>query len=64
VSDEVLEFLGYVKIDENDEFKAYVRHGEPILVKKANPYLYVDDLNDARILKDRNVMEIPPDDGD
>ena len=61
VSDEFLEFLGYVKVDENEEFKAYVRHGEVIVVKKANPYLYVDDLNDARILKDRNVMEIPPD---
>jgi hypothetical protein len=59
VSDEFLEFLGYVKVEENDEFKGYVRHGEPIIVKKTNPYLYVDDLNDARILKDRNVMEIP-----
>jgi hypothetical protein len=60
VSDEFLEFLGYVKVEESEEFKGYLRHGEPIVVKKANPYLFVDDLNDARILKDRNVMEIPP----
>lgn len=64
VSDDFLEFLGYVKIEETEEFKVYLRHGEPIVVWKKNPYLYVDDLNDARILKDRNMMEIPPDDGD
>ncbi len=64
VPDEFLEFLGYLKVEETEEFKVYVRHGDPIVVQKANPYLYVDDLNDARILKDRNMMEIPPDDED
>lgn len=62
VPDEFLEFLGYLKVEETDEFKVYVRHGDAIVVQKANPYLYVDDLNDARILKDRNMMEIPADD--
>ena len=64
VSDEFLEFLGYVKVAENDEFKVYLRHGERMVVKTANPYLFVDDLNDARILKDRNMMEIPAEDVD
>lgn len=64
VSDEFLEFLGYLKIQETEEFKVYLRHGDPIVVQKTNPYLYVDDLNDARILKDRNMMEIPPEDDD
>jgi hypothetical protein len=64
VPDEFLEFLGYVRIEETDEFKVYLRHGELVVVKKTNPYLYVDDLNDARILKDRNMMEIPAVDGD
>lgn len=64
VPDEFLEFLGYVKVEETDEFKVYWRHGDLMPVKKANPYLYVDDLNDARILKDRNMMAIPPEDED
>ena len=64
VPDEFLEFLGYVRVEETDEFKVYLHHGEPIIVEKSNPYLYVDDLNDARILKDRNMMEIPAENDD
>lgn len=59
VADEFLEFLGYMLVEENEEFKVYLRHGELMPVKKANPFLYVDDLNDARILKGRNLMAIP-----
>ena len=61
VPDEFLEFLGYVVVPdiETDELKVYRRHGELMIVKKANPFLYVDDLNDARILKSRNMMAIP-----
>jgi hypothetical protein len=59
VPDEFLEFLGYVKVEETDEFKVYRRHGDLMVVKNDNPFLYVDDLNDARILKSRNIMEIP-----
>jgi hypothetical protein len=64
VSDDFLEFLGYVAVPdaETDELKAYRRHGELMIVKKANPFLYVDDLNDKRILKGRNIMTIPADD--
>lgn len=64
VPDEFLEFLGYVSVPgaETDELKAYRRHGDVMVVKKANPFLYVDDLNDARILKSRNIMEIPAED--
>lgn len=64
VSDEFLEFLGYVLREETDEFKVYSRHGELMVVQKTNPFLYVDDLNDARILKGRNMMAIPADDND
>lgn len=64
VPDEFLEFLGYVKVEEDDEFKVYRRHGDLMPVEKTNPYLYVDDLNDARILKSRNMMAIPAEDRD
>lgn len=64
VPDEFLEFLGYIKVEEDEELKVYRRHGDLMIVKKANPYLYVDDLNDARILKSRDVMAIPAGDGD
>ncbi len=58
VPDEFLEFLGYVLVSEDDEFKAYLHKGETCIVKKSAPNLYVDDLNDARILKG-NMMTIP-----
>jgi hypothetical protein len=66
VPDEFLEFLGYVPVPdaETGEFKVYRHHGELMVVKKANPFLYVDDLNDARILKSRNIMEIPGENDD
>lgn len=61
VPDEFLEFLGYVPVPdaETDELKAYRRKGELMLVKKSDPFLLVDDLNDKRILKGRNIMTIP-----
>jgi len=58
VPDQFLEFLGYILIEETDEFKVYLHKGEPVVVEKASPNLYVDDLNDARILKG-NIMTIP-----
>ena len=66
VPDEFLEFLGYVPVAdaETDELKAYRRKGELMIVKKSDPFLLVDDLNDKRILKGRNIMTIPPDEPD
>lgn len=64
VTDEFLEFLGYICVEETDEFKVYLRHGDLMPVQKANPFLYVDDLNDARILRGQNMMAIPPKDED
>jgi hypothetical protein len=64
VPDEFLQFLGYEPVPdaETDELKAYRRKGEVMIVKKADPFLLVDDLNDRRILKGRNIMTIPADD--
>jgi hypothetical protein len=64
VPDEFLEFLGYVFVREDDDLKVYRRKDELMFVKKANPFLFVDDLNDKRILKGRSIMTIPAEDED
>jgi hypothetical protein len=63
VPDEFLEFLGYVPMPEaeTEELKVYRRKGELMIVKKGDPFLLVDDLNDKRILKGRSIMTIPAD---
>lgn len=63
VPDEFLSILGYEMVKETDEFKVYLHKGELAVVKKADPFLYVDDLNDARILKSQDLMVIPPKEG-
>lgn len=50
VSDETLEFLGYILIEEDERFRLYVHKGDQILVDKEDPFLMVDDLNDAALL--------------
>lgn len=50
VSDEKLEFLGYILIDENDHTKVYYHLGDTILVDKQDPFMFVHDHNDATLL--------------
>jgi hypothetical protein len=47
VSEETLEMLGYYKLDESDQFAVYYHKGEEIIVEKADPFIYIDDINDA-----------------
>lgn len=49
VSEEQLQFLGYILISENDEFRVYYHLGEEVIVEKADPFIYVEDLNDAAL---------------
>lgn len=55
IPEDFLEFLGYDLIKENDEFKLYnhIPTGEECIVKKDNPYLLVEDSNDASLIWDR-----------
>ncbi len=47
-----LAFFGFRLDDENDEFKLYVCHrGHQYVVKKDDPYLFVEDVNDASQMK-------------
>lgn len=54
VYDEVLEFVGYILVAEDDEFQLFVHKGrEFLLPKNGTRFLYVDDLNDADVLRSR-----------
>ena len=58
ISDEILEFLGYSKVRENNEFVVYQdKYLEDYIVDKEKPYLFVEDLNDALILK-RPIIDV------
>ena len=49
VTEDQLAFLGYILLDENKEFKIYYHLGEELIVDKSDPFIYVDDLNDAAL---------------
>jgi len=55
-----LNFIGYFKVDENDEFERWEDyHGkEYILDKKGSRYFYVEDINDAAWLKARAIRVV------
>ena len=55
ITDEQLEFAGWIKVDQGEEFSAYwnPHYNEFQPVSNAAPrYLMVDDWNDARLLAD------------
>lgn len=52
IPDSFLEFMGYCKLKEDDEFELRSFKGDAhILHKKGRKYLYVEDANDAAISK-------------
>ena len=61
VPNEVLEFLGYSLIRESDDFELWQDYNgnEQIVYKRGRRYLYVDDFNDAQILRSRRVIPAP-----
>lgn len=50
ISDEKLEFLGYILVDEDEHTKIYYHLGDKILVDKADPFMFVHDHNDVTLL--------------
>ena len=64
ISQDFLDFLGYVVVYEEEEFKVLSHKGEIHAIDKAKPRLYVDDVNDAALLKGplafREKMPFPP----
>jgi hypothetical protein len=63
VSQEFLDFLGYVVVYEEEEFKMISHKGATHIVDKQRPRLYVDDANDASLLSgafaNRDKMPLP-----
>jgi hypothetical protein len=46
-----LDFLGYLVLFEDDDFKLLFHKDDLHFIDKNTPYLYVDDKNDADLLK-------------
>jgi hypothetical protein len=63
VSDETLEFVGYVLVSEDADTKIYSHFGEEVIVDKEDPFIYVDDINDLPFMKG-DVIIVPVGDGD
>lgn len=61
IPDSFLEFMGYCKPKEDDEFELRSFKGDAhILHKKGRKYLYVEDANDAAIFQARPKVAAPP----
>jgi len=62
-----LDFLGYFILFEDDEFKMLIHKNDLYFVDRNKPYLYVDDMNDADLLKGpfmaREKILLSPKDG-
>lgn len=55
-----LEFMGYIVVDQNDEFILLNHKGEEHIIYKPKPMLYVDDENDVAIFANRPRVPAPP----
>lgn len=60
IGDSYLGFLGFTLVSEDDEFKFYRGYnGSEHVVRKAQPRLYVDDVNDVAILNGARMGQVP-----
>ncbi|MEJ1937751.1 hypothetical protein WDZ92_46760, partial [Nostoc sp. NIES-2111] len=60
VTERDLEFLGYRKIKENDEFILYEDlEGEEHVVCRAEPFMFVKDVNDVLALRSNTIITAP-----
>jgi hypothetical protein len=64
IPSEFLEFMGYIILDEDDEFRLINHKGDHhILWKRGSQLLFVDDDNDVSIFRGRRRIPAPPKDG-
>ena len=61
VPDGKLLLAGYILVDEDEQFWVYRHFGEDIVVDKSDPFIVVDDINDAAILGS-DIIPMPPKD--
>lgn len=62
ISDDDLEMLGYYLIFADGEFALYNNKGEHFIVHRRGDrrFIYVEDINDAIILRGRATRPVPP----
>jgi hypothetical protein len=61
VPDDFLEFMGYCKVKEDDEFELRIAKDKEYVLRKSGPkYLYVDDPNDVGLFRARAKVAAPP----
>jgi hypothetical protein len=61
ISPDVFSILGYILLDENEEFEVYWhKSGIYVLAKHGKRLLYVEDDNDAAVLRSRKGIVAPP----
>ena len=61
VTDETLQFLGYVLVAEDDNTKLSSHFGDELLVDKEDPFLLVDDVNDVQLIRGAGEIISTPD---
>ncbi len=59
VDDGQLLVAGFVLIGENDHFRIYRHYGEDVIVDKSDPFVIVEDINDAAVLGS-DIVPMPP----
>jgi hypothetical protein len=59
IPDGLLEFVGYVLVEENEEFKVYRdKYMEDHIVRKSDSLLYVDELDEAQALSAGRIVRL------
>lgn len=59
VNDLQLSLAGFVLVSENDDFRVFRHFGEDVIVDKSDPFVIVDDINDAAVLGSE-IVPMPP----
>jgi hypothetical protein len=62
IDDELLQLAGFVRIAENEKFIIYSHFGDDVIVNKHDPFVIVDDVNDAAMLGS-DIIPMPPENG-
>lgn len=63
VDDATLLLAGFVLVDEDEAFRVYRYYGEDVVVDKSDPFVIVEDINDAATLGSE-IIPMPPENHD
>lgn len=60
--DDTLLMAGFVLVEENDDIRVFRHFGDDVIVDKSDPFVVVDDINDAAVLG-TELIPMPPENG-